>query len=298
MLNISASVGLKGINKENDVKLIQVLLNSFLGKKKLDDDGIAGKNTIREIVAFQREIMPGWKPDGRVDPKGRTFATLRAHFSVAEQNRLSRSIQARRDYCMLKAEKLINLSNFTVSYKHTIPSTKRIVNVNSIKIIQLALARAGLDKAVITSTIRTPNQQAEIMYRNAKKNFADQKTLYGSNGDKVLDVFKANSSKSKDEVVRLMVEEIERLGDLGKRVSRHCVTKANYRKCNIIDIGLNSTLSVNKNKKSVYELGRIFKELAKEGLINRYIDETKKSNRCWHIEIDAGSKIHASNLVN
>lgn len=32
------------------------------------------------------------------------------------------------------------------------------------------------------------------------------------------------------------------------------------------------------------------KELKKEGYIQRYIDETQKSNQCWHIEIKVNHK--------
>ncbi|PKF80488.1 hypothetical protein CW749_06085 [Vibrio sp. vnigr-6D03] len=290
MLNISASVGLKGINKENDVKLIQVLLNSFLGKKKLDDDGIAGKNTIREIVAFQRKIMPGWKPDGRVDPKGRTFSSLLAFFNKKEQAKLSSSIKARHKYCMLKAEPKLSLNEYKVTYKHNIPNSKRIVSVNAISIIKLALARSGMKHAVITSTLRTPQEQASIMYRQATNNLKEQYKLYSWKGDKVLKVYEENKDKSRTDVINLMANEIERMKASGHGMSRHIVSEDEYKKLNVIDIGVGSTRAKNEtfNKK---EFGKRLNELVEEGYIEKYIDETNISNQCWHIEVRSNKKM-------
>ncbi|BDU35870.1 hypothetical protein INR79_16085 [Vibrio sp. SCSIO 43132] len=290
MLNISASVGLKGINKKDDVKLVQVLLNSYLGKKKLDDDGIAGKNTIREIISFQRKIMPGWKPDGRVDPKGRTFSSLLAFFNKKEQAKLSNSIKTRQKYCMLKAEPELSLNEYKVTYKHNIPNSKRIVSVNSMSVIKLALARSGMKHAVITSTLRTPQEQASIMYREASKNLKKQYKLYSWKGDKVLRVYEENKDKSRTDAIKLMVDEIDRLKDAGQGISRHVVSVEEYKKLNVIDIGVGSTRAMNDNFNK-NEFSKRLKELAEEGYIEKYIDETNISNQCWHIEVRTDKKM-------
>ncbi len=77
-----------------------------------------------------------------------------------------------------------------VIYKHTLAAEKRIVSDKSIKLIQSIFENAGVKTAVITSTFRTPHEQASIMYRNAKINFEDQIKTYGDNGDLVLNIYK------------------------------------------------------------------------------------------------------------
>ncbi|MEZ6079604.1 MAG: hypothetical protein R3C56_29235 [Pirellulaceae bacterium] len=73
------------------------------------------------------------------------------------------------------------------------------------------MKNAGCSKGVITSTIRTPEEQVDIMYRNAKTNLAGQYSLYGSNGDAVLKVYEDNKQKPEAEVKRLMVAKVKEL---------------------------------------------------------------------------------------
>lgn len=55
--------------------------------------------------------------------------------------------------------------------------------------VKIALKECGMNHAVITSTLRTPEDQEEIMYKNAKIDLNKQKILYGRNGDDVLAVY-------------------------------------------------------------------------------------------------------------
>ena len=80
-------------------------------------------------------------------------------------------------------------------------------------------------------------------------------------------------------------------GSVGKggvnrlRVSLHVTTPEKYKLKNIIDIGVNSTQSaagVSFNKAAITAA---FKKAEKDGYINKFIDETNKSNNCWHVEI-------------
>lgn len=79
MDKITGSVGKNGVNQTQDVELIQKLLNGcdIPGEDiPLDEDGIIGNKTINRIEAFQKKIVLLSKPDGRVDPDGRTFKKL------------------------------------------------------------------------------------------------------------------------------------------------------------------------------------------------------------------------------
>ncbi|WP_240334947.1 hypothetical protein [Vibrio sp. LB10LO1] len=111
----------------------------------------------------------------------------------------------------------MSTKDYSVIYKSSLPSDKRLVSSYSINVIRLALAQAGIKCAIITSTLRFPEEQASIMYRNARIYLKKQKQLYGKNGDAVLDVYNSDSKKDKHEVIRLMKEKIELLARDGKR---------------------------------------------------------------------------------
>ncbi len=88
MQNISASVGLKGINHSIDVTFIQKLLNAqkIPGETiPLKVDGKIGQKTISRIKVFQKKILHMIKPDGRIDPNGRTIKKLLAS-SISRPN--------------------------------------------------------------------------------------------------------------------------------------------------------------------------------------------------------------------
>jgi peptidoglycan hydrolase-like protein with peptidoglycan-binding domain len=72
-----SSVGENGTNPKVEVKIVQMLLNDWLGNNRqtlLKVDGIAGPLTIGAIRAFQK--AQNIRTDGRVDPAGPTIAGL------------------------------------------------------------------------------------------------------------------------------------------------------------------------------------------------------------------------------
>ncbi len=79
-VNISASVGKNGLNKNADVLAIQQSLNKIPPAKggpdpKLKEDGWIGPKTIGAITKFQL-ANAGLTPDGRIDPQGLTLVRL------------------------------------------------------------------------------------------------------------------------------------------------------------------------------------------------------------------------------
>ena len=177
-----------------------------------------------------------------------------------------------------------SIDSVVVTYKEDLPADKRVVSQKSIEIIRLAFSRAGAKHAVITSTLRTPDEQARVMYRNAKQDLESQFRLYGRAGDKVLTVYKENHNATN--VIDLMAKKIESLLRKGEKVSKHCTTFDEYEKVNIIDLGVNSMLNLNNHDKSLIDkISNQFRIMKHEGKL-RFIDETNKSNRCWHIEVD------------
>ncbi|MEX2264869.1 MAG: hypothetical protein WD696_23140, partial [Bryobacteraceae bacterium] len=80
MSTISGSVGKGGVNRLDDVKTVQTLLNQHIAKLvPLMPVIVTGKcdaQTILMIEQFQRRVLHLPKPDGRVDSGGRTIAAL------------------------------------------------------------------------------------------------------------------------------------------------------------------------------------------------------------------------------
>jgi hypothetical protein len=122
------------------------------------------------------------------------------------------------------------LNGLNVIYSSSLKADKQIASDYSMQVIKMALKEAGIKTGVITSTIRTPEEQARVMLDNAKKNLKKQYQLYGTSGDDVLKVYEKNSSKSDADIVNKMVAKIEELGEKNKRVSKHCVSLYVYKK--------------------------------------------------------------------
>lgn len=151
-------------------------------------DGIVGSATIRAIETFQSKAAGMKRPDGRVDPGGRTMTKLNQGGSSAGLSITGKPLPA-------KAK----------------------------KVLSEILRHAGLTKARVTSVQRSPAEQARVMYDNIKsKGVAYNYKLYGSNGDKIIKVYEQNSGKTKDQVVPLMEAMIKQVGP--SKVSKHCST--------------------------------------------------------------------------
>ena len=84
-LKITQSVGLGGTNDINDVKAVQTALNKLLSliapTEALTVDGLLNtriekSKTIAAIKLFQSKVLGQVRPDGRIDPTGRTHRKI------------------------------------------------------------------------------------------------------------------------------------------------------------------------------------------------------------------------------
>ena len=75
-ISLVAAVGKNAKNREADTLQIQLALNAVFPSKPLKVDGDCGTKTILAIERFQRRFMA--RPDGRIDPRGRTLRRLNA----------------------------------------------------------------------------------------------------------------------------------------------------------------------------------------------------------------------------
>jgi RHS repeat-associated protein len=163
----------------------------------------------------------------------------------------------------------------TDSVKFGSEVNSKVLNTQSIEAVAQIVANAGLTSVMISSTMRTPEQQANAMYHNIVKNGVEhEKGVYGTNGKKVIDAYDAaeREGKSKEDIITDMTNKINELGP--SNVSDHCSTYENYSKKNVFDIG----------KGSVSDKEAFVKALDQakaDGLIDGYLNE----NTCYHIII-------------
>ena len=78
MKTIVASIGRGGLNRTDDVRLVQALLNRHIQapQRPLVIDGVMSARTSAAIAAFQRRVLNIHPPDGRINPGDRTMAAL------------------------------------------------------------------------------------------------------------------------------------------------------------------------------------------------------------------------------
>lgn len=77
-MQLSGSVGHKGRNSRKDVSLVQQLINRSIRVpgRLLDVDQFMGPFTIRFLKDFQSQVAGFRRPDGLVEPNGKTWAAL------------------------------------------------------------------------------------------------------------------------------------------------------------------------------------------------------------------------------
>lgn len=98
-----------------------------------------------------------------------------------------------------------------------------IISASAVNVLKDILRTANLTSATITSGRRTSDDQTRVMYDNLQTSgVANQKALYGPNGDAVIDVYAAQKKAGAGEtaVKAAMKQKIEQLGC--SNVSNHC----------------------------------------------------------------------------
>lgn len=165
-------------------------------------------------------------------------------------------------------------------------ANRAVVSSKSMRIFKELLRVAGQPTASITSTARTPADQARVMYQNLTKadktiqqNIADQISTYAAPGEAVVGVF-ADLARNKtrqqimadqSSIRAAMLAEINRQGPV--RVSKHCGDPA---KTNVFDISANVFTAAN---------GSLFYSYANDRDPRVKILDERNVNRCYHLEI-------------
>lgn len=175
-----------------------------------------------------------------------------------------------------------SLADVTVNYGAN--ANAGAVWARTLDIIKDSLRAAGQSSATITSTTRSPGDQARAMFQNLvnpvfdiSTNVANQLNLYGASGDVVINVFVQmtlglthQQILQNQTVIRAAMEqEINNQGP--QNVSRHC---ADPTQRNVVDIGAGV---FNANNVQLF-INAI------QGRVNVLHDE-RDANSCIHIEV-------------
>ncbi len=300
---IQQSVGQDGKNRKNDVFFIQELINivslSEFQIPQVTVDGKIGDKTKKAISKFQQYIVKLKLPDSRIDPNGRTEKTLVSKVIELDQDAIPSLLIKYK----LKKEKLAITGSGprNINYR---TNAKKVVSIYSENIIKLSMGYAGINKCDFSSTLRTFDDQARIMYDNCSKYPAANSVAtlraargwgYAKTGRGVEKVYFDNKSKSKDEVKKLMKEEIVESYNKGNMTSLHCVAEADYKKKNVLDIPF-SSVSISKHKSFEQALMGMSAKVknaryTQPKLAEIYISRLIIENKCWHIEIAQNNKI-------
>lgn len=158
-----------------------------------------------------------------------------------------------------------------------------IVSQKTRRVLAELAAESGMTKIYITSTLRTPEEQANAMW--------GKRSLYGPVGRAVHDVGSKYAKYGKSRRIKEMAKEIRRFLAKGRRTSNHCVTFELYAKMNVVDIGNNSNgLVYKKNGKKIktkrgVKFDEACRRFKKVGKIHKYIPGDAAGEGAFHIEI-------------
>jgi len=137
------------------------------------------------------------------------------------------------------------------------------VTAFSHQVLRDIMRRAGVTSVVISSTSRSPADQARVMMANLERfGVAHQLRLYGPAGDRVIEVYRQAKQAGRDAaaIKALMATEIVRVGPT--RVSRHA---ADPRVLNVFDVAPSSVARRDAFEQAVRAERRVAKFLTPPG---------------------------------
>lgn len=154
-------------------------------------------------------------------------------------------------------------------------ANQTVVSQHTKTILREMLSHAGLGSCLITSTSRTPADQARVMFNNLETHgVAAQKALYAAAGDQVIDVYAAKKAEGKTaaQIKTAMEAKINAIGP--EKVSRHC---ANPSVLNVVDVAPSSIANKHAFENAV-------NVALNSGKVSRFITPGN-GDPAYHIEI-------------
>lgn len=124
----------------------------------------------------------------------------------------------------------------TLKYSPSLsPEDTAVVSQYSKDVISEAAQKSKNDTVCITSTLRLPERQALAMYNN----LANGSTIrYAAPGREVCSLYYSlkKQGKGREAIIAAMTDKIVELAAKSERVSRHCVSKEQYARLNVVDV--------------------------------------------------------------
>ena len=148
---------------------------------------------------------------------------------------------------------------------------REVVTEHALGVLTDIMKAAGAADLLVSSTQRTPAEQARVMYDNCRAHGSDsQRDLYGAAGDKVVDVFDASTAAGKD-ADHVKADMTQKIVDLGPpNVSRHT---ADPRVLAVIDVA----------PSSLADKGAFEKAATNESRVSLFLKSPK--DPAFHLEI-------------
>lgn len=165
------------------------------------------------------------------------------------------------------------MSNPTITFGAN--ANPDVVSAHTRTVLTGILNAAKLSSCRITSTSRTPADQARVMYNNIVEHGVEaQKTLYAAAGDAVIDayVLARKQGKSPTQIMEAMKNKILKVGP--SKVSRHCADPAVL---NVVDIAPSSIAD-----KAAFEAA-VKKAARKGGSVSKFLEPPQ--DPAYHLEI-------------
>ena len=141
-------------------------------------------------------------------------------------------------------------------------ANQAVVSVHTLGVLTEILSKASLNSCLITSTSRTPADQARIMFNNiVKEGVVKQKALYKAPGKAVIDEFVKAKKAGKNgvEIKAAMEAKIRAVGPAS--VSRHCADPAILNVVDIAPSSLTNTSAFDKATRAAVTKGTVSKFL-------------------------------------
>lgn len=119
--------------------------------------------------------------------------------------------------------------------KITFDGCEKRLGATSRRVLTEVAESLGIEEVVVTSTIRPPRRQADAMLTNIENN---RHIRYVWAGRQVCDLARKmrGEKAERQSIVTAMAQKIAQLAESGYRVSKHCVSEAQYDKLNVFDV--------------------------------------------------------------
>ncbi len=155
------------------------------------------------------------------------------------------------------------------------------ISLQTLNVLADIMQASNINSCTITSAVRDSFNQARVMYDALRvEGVGYWKTVYGRNGDAVIDVYVAETSRGsdRDTTISAMQARIDQFLSQGIRVSRHM---GDPNVLQVLDIAKSSLSNVNSFTRAVRQSVSYFRAGDDRGRVSLYIDE----NRSVHVEI-------------